>query len=146
MAQQRAAVLLLVMAAGVADGFRCPLVVSGRTSGLARRTARGCTVSRRAAVCEMQSARWHGGDEGQDVQSAARRSLLLAAAALPLVVPGAATAADAKGMVFTKTASGLQFAEDQLAIRGTQRFDINVHDVGNTTAAGPIVGLITAAS
>lgn len=39
-----------------------------------------------------------------------------------------------------------KFAEDQLAIRGTDRFDINVHDVGNTTAAGPIVGLITAAS
>jgi len=33
-----------------------------------------------------------------------------------------------------------------LAIRGTDRFDINVHDVGNTSAAGPIVGLITAAS
>ena len=39
-----------------------------------------------------------------------------------------------------------KFAEDQLAIRGTDRFDINVHDVGNTTAAGPIVGLITASS
>jgi HK97 family phage major capsid protein len=42
--------------------------------------------------------------------------------------------------------SEYKFAEDQLAIRGTERFDINVHDVGNTTAAGPIVGLITAAS
>ena len=39
-----------------------------------------------------------------------------------------------------------KFAEDQLAIRGTERFDINIHDVGNTTAAGPIVGLITAAA
>ena len=39
-----------------------------------------------------------------------------------------------------------KFAEDQLAIRGTDRFDINVHDVGNTTTAGPIVGLITASS
>jgi len=42
--------------------------------------------------------------------------------------------------------SEYKFAEDQLAIRGTERFDINIHDVGNTTAAGPIVGLITAAS
>jgi HK97 family phage major capsid protein len=42
--------------------------------------------------------------------------------------------------------SEYKFAEDQLAIRGTERFDLNVHDVGNTTAAGPIVGLITAAS
>lgn len=42
--------------------------------------------------------------------------------------------------------SEYKFAEDQLAIRGTQRLDINVHDVGSTTGAGPIVGLITAAS
>ena len=45
-----------------------------------------------------------------------------------------------------------RFANDQLEIRGTERFDINVHDVGNASAtaglrvAGPIVGLITAAS
>lgn len=38
------------------------------------------------------------------------------------------------------------FENDQWTIRGTTRFDINVHDVGNTTAAGPLVGLITAAS
>jgi len=44
------------------------------------------------------------------------------------------------------------FAADCMAVRGTERFDINVHDVGNAhaTAAsrvpGPIVGLITAAS
>lgn len=49
------------------------------------------------------------------------------------------------------------FEQDELAIRGTQRFDINVHDVGEDstatardsiqgTLAGPVVGLITAAS
>ena len=44
------------------------------------------------------------------------------------------------------------FETNQLAVRGVQRFDINVHDVGNAhaTAAsevpGPIVGLIMAAS
>jgi HK97 family phage major capsid protein len=44
------------------------------------------------------------------------------------------------------------FESNQLAVRGVQRFDINVHDVGNAhaTAAsrvpGPVVGLITAAS
>jgi HK97 family phage major capsid protein len=44
------------------------------------------------------------------------------------------------------------FTSDQLQIRGTERFDVNVHDVGNANAtanlrvAGPIVGLITAAS
>jgi HK97 family phage major capsid protein/HK97 family phage prohead protease len=45
-----------------------------------------------------------------------------------------------------------RFANDQLEIRGTERFDINVHDVGNQSSSagsrvpGPIVGLITAAS
>jgi HK97 family phage major capsid protein len=45
-----------------------------------------------------------------------------------------------------------RFANDQLEIRGTERFDINVHDVGNASATagsrvpGPIVGLITASS
>lgn len=44
-----------------------------------------------------------------------------------------------------------RFANDEIEIRGTERFDINVHDVGNATATaadkqpGPIVGLITAA-
>lgn len=49
------------------------------------------------------------------------------------------------------------FEQDEIAVRGTERFDINVHDVGESSAgsprdiqfglqAGPIVGLITAAS
>lgn len=38
--------------------------------------------------------------------------------------------------------SEYKFAEDQIAIKGTQRFDINVHDVGDATQAGPIVALI----
>lgn len=46
----------------------------------------------------------------------------------------------------------LNFAEDEIAIRGTERYDINIHDVGNYTATaslqvpGPMVGLITNAS
>ena len=35
---------------------------------------------------------------------------------------------------------------DQMAVKGTQRFDINVHDVGSNSEAGPIVGLETASS
>jgi len=41
------------------------------------------------------------------------------------------------------------FTTDELTLRGTQRFDINVHDVGNASSVaanrtpGPIVGLIT---
>ena len=38
------------------------------------------------------------------------------------------------------------FDTDSFAIRGVERFDINVHDVGSATAAGPVVGLITASS
>lgn len=33
------------------------------------------------------------------------------------------------------------FERNQIAVRGTERFDIVVHGVGNTTTAGPIVGL-----
>lgn len=40
----------------------------------------------------------------------------------------------------------LHFDTDELSIRGTERFDINVHDVGATGTAGPVVGLIMAAS
>jgi HK97 family phage major capsid protein len=55
-------------------------------------------------------------------------------------------------MTTIATSEHLNFAEDELAIRGTERFDINNHDVGNASATaadrvpGPIVGLITAAS
>lgn len=50
------------------------------------------------------------------------------------------------------TSEHSRFAYDQIEIRGTERFDINVHSVGNASAtaadrvAGPIVGLITAGS
>jgi HK97 family phage major capsid protein len=33
---------------------------------------------------------------------------------------------------------------DQVAIRGTERFDINVHDIGDGTTAGPIILLMGA--
>lgn len=38
------------------------------------------------------------------------------------------------------------FTTDELAIRGTQRFDINVHDIGTASAAGCIIGLTTPGS
>jgi HK97 family phage major capsid protein len=49
-------------------------------------------------------------------------------------------------MLTLALSSDYKFAEDQLAIRGTERFDINIHDVGATGVAGPIVGLIMASS
>ena len=38
------------------------------------------------------------------------------------------------------------FSSDKIAIRTTERIDINVHGVGDTTDPGPVCGLITAAS
>ena len=39
------------------------------------------------------------------------------------------------------------FEQDEVVLRGTERFDIVVHDVGNNSGtAGPMVGLITAAA
>lgn len=38
------------------------------------------------------------------------------------------------------------FERDQKAVRWTERWDINNHDLGTATVAGPVVGLITAAS
>lgn len=64
---------------------------------------------------------------------------------------------DRKGteITFSKdaTVGGVNaFETDQMFIKGVERFDLNVHDVGNQSATaasrqpGPIVGLITAAS
>ena len=41
---------------------------------------------------------------------------------------------------------GAFFTKNQLAIRGIERIDINAYGVGDTTEAGPIVGLIMAAT
>jgi len=35
---------------------------------------------------------------------------------------------------------------DLLSMKSTERFDINHHDVGDTSEAGPVIGLISAAS
>jgi len=35
------------------------------------------------------------------------------------------------------------FERDEIAVRATERFDINCHDVGSATVAGPVVGLIS---
>jgi HK97 family phage major capsid protein len=38
------------------------------------------------------------------------------------------------------------FERDETAVKATERFDENVHDLGDSTNAGPVVGLISAAS
>jgi HK97 family phage major capsid protein/HK97 family phage prohead protease len=65
----------------------------------------------------------------------------------------AAMFGDRKGMTVKMTDSNdTDFEEDLMAIKGTERFDINVHDVGNAASSaaarkpGPVVALITAAS
>lgn len=62
------------------------------------------------------------------------------------------------GMLGDRRAESIEFSDqvsvggqsvwerDQIAIKGTERFDINIHDFGSNQTAGPIVGLQTAAS
>ncbi|MBN9529688.1 MAG: phage major capsid protein [Alphaproteobacteria bacterium] len=53
----------------------------------------------------------------------------------------AASFGDRRGMT-VKRSEDHKFAEDQIVLRATERFDINVHDVGDATVAGPVVALI----
>lgn len=46
-----------------------------------------------------------------------------------------------RGVTLSRT-DALKFAEDQVSVKATERFDINVHGVGNTSTAGAIVALI----
>ncbi len=57
----------------------------------------------------------------------------------------AATLGNRRG-VSVKVSEEAYFANDQLAIKGTTRTAINVHEKGTSTAAGPVVVLQTAAS
>jgi predicted phage gp36 major capsid-like protein len=44
--------------------------------------------------------------------------------------------------IMVKTSEERYFEYDQIAIQATERVDINVHDIGDATTAGPIVALI----
>lgn len=57
----------------------------------------------------------------------------------------ASTMGERRGVTIA-TSTERYFEQDQLAIRGTERIDINVHDLGDGTTAGPIIALKTAAS
>lgn len=57
----------------------------------------------------------------------------------------AATFGDRR-MPTIKTSEHVYFNQDAIAVLGTERFDINVHDVGTASVAGPIVGLMSKAS
>lgn len=49
-------------------------------------------------------------------------------------------------MMSLASSAHVAFQSDQIVVRGTDKFDVVVHGVGDTTNAGPVVGLITAAS
>jgi len=51
-----------------------------------------------------------------------------------------------RGAIEFAQSSEIYFAESMIGVRGRDRVAINVHGVGDTTKAGPICGLITAAS
>lgn len=53
----------------------------------------------------------------------------------------AAAFGDRRGLTVARSTE-YKFAEDQIAIKGTERFDINVHSLGDTSAAGPMVALM----
>ena len=57
----------------------------------------------------------------------------------------AATLADRRAVSIARS-DERYFDQDLTAIRGIERLDINVHDLGDTTDAGPLVALKTAAS
>ncbi|WP_457154703.1 phage major capsid protein [Mesorhizobium sp. P5_C1] len=53
----------------------------------------------------------------------------------------AATLGDRRGITVKKTEE--RYLEyDQVGVRATERFDINVHDLGSNTVAGPLVALV----
>lgn len=53
----------------------------------------------------------------------------------------AATFGNRRGMAVARSTE-YKFAEDQIAIKATERFDINVHDIGTSSVAGPVVALM----
>jgi HK97 family phage major capsid protein len=74
--------------------------------------------------------------------------------AIPVVlgVLDMAAAFGDRRMTTIRFSEHIYFNSDQIGIRGTERLDINVHDLGNVSATaslrvpGPVVGLATAAS
>lgn len=56
-------------------------------------------------------------------------------------LPMAATMGERKGLT-VQNSGDRYFEQDQIAVRCTERIDINVHDIGDTSEAGPVVALI----
>jgi len=64
---------------------------------------------------------------------------------LPMILFGdvgmAVAFGDRRGMTLARSTE-YKFAEDQIAIKATERFDINVHSLGSSTVPGPLVALM----
>ena len=74
---------------------------------------------------------------------------------LPIVAPGsgnvqlhfgdltrAAMMGERRGVTI-KRSDHRYFENDQIGLLGTERFDVNVHDMGSNTAAGPLVSMVS---
>lgn len=48
---------------------------------------------------------------------------------------------DRRGVTIARSTE-YKFAEDQVALKGTERFDINIHSIGDASNAGPVVALM----
>ncbi len=55
----------------------------------------------------------------------------------------AATLGERRGIA-VKRSDEIKFVEDQIALKATERIDINVHDLGDASTAGPVVALMGA--
>jgi HK97 family phage major capsid protein len=105
-----------------------------------------------------------GGNNLQTLQGDYRNSYLGHEVVVSQVLPsGASTDYNNKAVLFfgrldmastmgerrgveVKRSDERYFVEDQIAIKATTRFDINIHDVGSSSGAGPIVALIASSS
>jgi HK97 family phage major capsid protein len=53
----------------------------------------------------------------------------------------ASTLGDRRGLTL-KRSDEKYWSSDEIAMKATERFDINVHDIGDATDAGPLVGMV----
>ncbi len=85
---------------------------------------------------------------GFDVELAQSMPTTAANSQVPVVFGDLGLAAEFGDRMQTSIAASehIEFNKDITQVRAIQRFDINVHDVGATGTAGPVVGLIMAAS
>jgi HK97 family phage major capsid protein len=98
------------------------------------------------ATCFERLALAAGGTSATHYTEGLQRSYLGFPVVLTFSLPNVSTSLDGATMFMfgdLSMAATLDryFVEDQIAIKATQRYDINVHDLGDTSNAGPLVAL-----